>query len=810
MSKQEKYDAFISYRHCLPDSEIASRLQKKLESFRLPKDIAQKIGRTRLKSVFLDETELSVSDDLSVELNTALLNSEYLIAICSPEYLKSKWCMREIQTFLQYKGRKKILLVLADGEPDNAFPKVLLYETVYSSDAYGNVTKSYAYKEPLAADCRGETSKERKEKIDGAVIRLVSAMMGIRYDDLQQRHRKEIQTRKRNRTLFAFSILGLVIAICLFFIVMIAAKNKEIAQQNQEIALQNEIITQKYADSLAATSDNLLHEGNRHAAVYAARLALPDEQTDNYSELAYKALVNAMGIYSLPDELSAGDDISLPCSVNEFELSPDGNYISVLGLDYSRYILDLRTSETVFTYVQKEFSFFGFDGEDGVVFQEDNGNYMYYDFSSGRITDLATDNGTFRSNPYGQGYACISYDIVDFRRGADSVFAFNIYNEVSYLSSNHDTNVVYTASSDRVIINVIDFDVQTSHIFDVNINSGTVTPVSVPDNEMVLTLFADENSILFTVYHDPTRIYRKDLNTNSTVSTDIYEIPVVMASSGNTVVVVSSSNLYVLDSNLEIQTTKTVSQQSVECVVSDDCIVLVEGTSGFHVIGDGIYDFHEVVFQNNNDYSWNRTYKNGVFYAAKSGENIISTYTTNQQSDYISAYYGTPEFMYFPYEGDPQIEELKEFVEENIPDLDESQIFQIIPCENAAIFLVQLEDGTINIYNDDTGESIKTIYALDGYARCFYYDSSREYYYIGTNNIEVYDKDFRNIYQISDINLAGIDPETGYPVAVKYVGEMPYYYLIRPVTYDELIDAADEYLGGYVPDEKIKERYGLE
>ena len=159
MSNHEKYDAFISYRHCLPDSEIASRLQKKLESFRLPKDIAKKTGRTRLKSVFLDETELSVSDDLSVELSAALLNSDYLITICSPEYLKSKWCMREIQTFLQYNDRKKVLLILADGEPENAFPEMLLYETVYSADADGRITKSYEYKEPLAADCRGETSK---------------------------------------------------------------------------------------------------------------------------------------------------------------------------------------------------------------------------------------------------------------------------------------------------------------------------------------------------------------------------------------------------------------------------------------------------------------------------------------------------------------------------------------------------------------------------------------------------------------------------------------------------------------------------
>ena len=126
MSKQEKYDAFISYRHCLPDSEIALRLQKKLESFRLPRDVAGTVGKSKLNSVFLDQTELSVAEDLSGELSVALLNSDYLIAICSPEYLKSKWCMREIQTFLDFKGRKKILLVLADGEPENAFPEIML------------------------------------------------------------------------------------------------------------------------------------------------------------------------------------------------------------------------------------------------------------------------------------------------------------------------------------------------------------------------------------------------------------------------------------------------------------------------------------------------------------------------------------------------------------------------------------------------------------------------------------------------------------------------------------------------------------
>ena len=52
MSNNEKYDAFISYRHCEPDNEIASKIQKKLEGFRFPKDIAKKVGRTRFSRIF--------------------------------------------------------------------------------------------------------------------------------------------------------------------------------------------------------------------------------------------------------------------------------------------------------------------------------------------------------------------------------------------------------------------------------------------------------------------------------------------------------------------------------------------------------------------------------------------------------------------------------------------------------------------------------------------------------------------------------------------------------------------------------------
>ena len=128
MARNVKYDAFISYRHVKPDSEIATKLHKKLESYRLPKDVAKKVGQKSLKRVFRDEAELAVSDDLAESIEEAIYNSKYLIAICSPEYLESRWCMKEIETFLEKSDRKHILLVLANGEPDNAFPEILTYD----------------------------------------------------------------------------------------------------------------------------------------------------------------------------------------------------------------------------------------------------------------------------------------------------------------------------------------------------------------------------------------------------------------------------------------------------------------------------------------------------------------------------------------------------------------------------------------------------------------------------------------------------------------------------------------------------------
>ena len=142
-----KYDAFISYRHLEPDSFVAENVHKLLENYRIPKKFRKSLGRKKINRIFRDREELPITDNLNDQIIESLKQSEYLIVICSPRLEESKWCKREIETFVEERGKKNVLLVLADGEPDTAFPKA-----VYDGTA-----------EPLAAEARGKNNFQRKK-----------------------------------------------------------------------------------------------------------------------------------------------------------------------------------------------------------------------------------------------------------------------------------------------------------------------------------------------------------------------------------------------------------------------------------------------------------------------------------------------------------------------------------------------------------------------------------------------------------------------------------------------------------------------
>lgn len=180
--EQQGYCAFISYRHQSPDQEIAKALHTAIETYGIPAAIKKQIGRKKMGKVFRDQEELPLSSDLGADIEAALDASEWLIAICSPRYLESRWCQRELEYFIGHKGRDHVLTLLVDGEPADSFPMQVL--TTVKEDG------TVAEVEPLAADVRAATVAGSLKKLKNEKLRILAPMLGVSYDDLKRRARQ--------------------------------------------------------------------------------------------------------------------------------------------------------------------------------------------------------------------------------------------------------------------------------------------------------------------------------------------------------------------------------------------------------------------------------------------------------------------------------------------------------------------------------------------------------------------------------------------------------------------------------------------
>ncbi len=337
------YDAFISYRHCELDSFVAENLHKKLENFRLPKSVRSKVknGKTKISRVFRDVDELPLSEDLSDPINNALSNTDFLITICTPRYPLSRWCMKEIDVFLQNHPRDHILVVLAEDEPYNSFPEILTYEEVEVKDENGNVTVEKREIEPLAADTRGADKKEILKAMDTAVLKLCAAIFGLNYDDLKQRHR-EAKIRKLS------TIFGSIGAAVLLFAIFATVMLIKISRQNVLISNQYAELQDKYAGSMAAASEKLMSVGRRKDAIYALRSVLPDNEEDGYNVEVLKDLYAATNVYGLGNGLVPKNTYDMASEIYYSQVSPDGKHI-LLNDFYGICIFDVETGDKIMT-----------------------------------------------------------------------------------------------------------------------------------------------------------------------------------------------------------------------------------------------------------------------------------------------------------------------------------------------------------------------------------------------------------------------------------------------------------------------------
>ena len=183
MEKPEfRYKAFLSYSH--QDSKWARRLHRALESYRIPRRIAasRTPSELRLKPIFRDRDELASAADLSSTIRSALAESEYLIVICSRHSAQSRWVNKEIEEFIRL-GRTDKILCFALDDPSEYQPAAL------------------SSLESLAADSRPEADGR-----NGARLKLIAGLLGVRYDDLVQRDAARRQ--RRLATVVAVAVAG--------------------------------------------------------------------------------------------------------------------------------------------------------------------------------------------------------------------------------------------------------------------------------------------------------------------------------------------------------------------------------------------------------------------------------------------------------------------------------------------------------------------------------------------------------------------------------------------------------------------------
>ena len=262
-----RYNAFISYRHLSPDQEIAGRLHSYIENFAIPSSLKKSLGIRKMGRVFRDQEELQISASLGDDIHEALDSSEWLICICSPGYLESAWCMEELRYFIDSGRRDHVLAVLTEGEPSDSFPDIIRLKEVNGETVDDD---------PLAADVRGASLSEQLAKLKSEKLRIMAALLGVRYDDLRQRARQ-----RRSRMIMAAG--AAVIVLLSGFLGFAFHKNSQItAERNSAL-----IAESKW---LAQSADEALDNGDKMLSLLLSLEALPKDFDDPERPVTEEAL----------------------------------------------------------------------------------------------------------------------------------------------------------------------------------------------------------------------------------------------------------------------------------------------------------------------------------------------------------------------------------------------------------------------------------------------------------------------------------------------------------------------------------------
>ena len=177
-----KYFAFISYNS--KDTAWGKKLQKKLEHYKMPATLCSEHNwqRTPIKPVFFAPTDIQPGG-LSEELQERLKASQNLIVICSPNSAKSQWVGKEIEFFHNLGRTKNIHFFIVDGIPHSGDP---------DTECFNPVVNQLGLPEILGANIHEKNYKWPWLNKERAYVQLVSKLLGVEFDTIWQRHKRQL------------------------------------------------------------------------------------------------------------------------------------------------------------------------------------------------------------------------------------------------------------------------------------------------------------------------------------------------------------------------------------------------------------------------------------------------------------------------------------------------------------------------------------------------------------------------------------------------------------------------------------------
>lgn len=320
-----------------------------IESFKIPKFIETENPNRQFR-VFRDKDELTTKD-LSTMIKDALMDSEFLLVICSKRTPLSPWCTKEAREFRKTHDDSKIIPVLIEGEPEESFNEELksLKMTVVTSEN----SQEEKELEVLAADIRPEGTKEltfegyetlektgntylekfTKESLSilrkTEIYRIMASILNISYGDLKLRHRERKLRRIIHISLFS-ALVMLIFGICVTSLYIKSIISERKANEQSSLMTLN-------------MADNANEEGNRLLSLLISEEALknisPKMKQYNKIMAQYERVLND-SLLALP--YSSQFMFNTESQYSFFALSSDGKWIVSNGPLNSALVFSLE------------------------------------------------------------------------------------------------------------------------------------------------------------------------------------------------------------------------------------------------------------------------------------------------------------------------------------------------------------------------------------------------------------------------------------------------------------------------------------